>query len=228
MFNVEKLNDKVYYFKNVIDKPYEFIEKIEYLDSISSQDKVFVPRVEWNSSNERDFQYGDIQRIIKNNLSKLNKDELNLSNYIINTVDSAMKDMFEYVKNDQSSNDEIYIYPSFCIHRYYKGAAMGAHNDQQDGNTKLKYSVVIYLNDDYEGGELSFVISNTDGELKNKPDEDYNIAVTNNQINFGIKPEAGSALVFPSGSPYYHTAHVVKSGKKYMIPGHWLTEAANA
>ena len=39
---------------------------------------------------------------------------------------------------------------------------------------------------------------------------------------FGIKPKAGSVIIFPSSAPYHHTAHLVKSGFKYMVPGHWI------
>lgn len=227
MFTVEKLDDQIYYFKNVIESPELFLEKIEYLNSISSKDTIFAPRVEWNASNDKDFQYGDIQRVIEKNSVNMSGEDLKLSEYVISCINDVMFKTFEYVKADQNINSDVNIYPSFCVHRYYQGASMGAHNDQQDGNKNLKYSIVIYLNDDYEGGEISFVLSDTDGELKDKPNENFTIAKENKQINFGVKPKAGSALVFPSGAPYYHTAHIIKSGKKYMIPGHWLNEAVN-
>jgi hypothetical protein len=35
-------------------------------------------------------------------------------------------------------------------------------------------------------------------------------------IDFWIKPTAGSVVIFPSQEPYYHQAHEVKSGFKYM------------
>jgi hypothetical protein len=35
-------------------------------------------------------------------------------------------------------------------------------------------------------------------------------------IDFWLKPEAGSVVIFPSQEPYYHQAHEVKSGLKYM------------
>jgi predicted 2-oxoglutarate/Fe(II)-dependent dioxygenase YbiX len=52
----------------------------------------------------------------------------------------------------------------------------------------------VYLNDDYEGGEVEFV-------------------------NFGIKikPQPGMLLLFPSTYPYAHIAHPVTSGVKYAI-----------
>jgi predicted 2-oxoglutarate/Fe(II)-dependent dioxygenase YbiX len=55
-------------------------------------------------------------------------------------------------------------------------------------------SLVAYINDDYEGGELSFRLQN----LK-------------------IKPEAGDLFIFPSTFMYPHKAEVVTSGIKYSI-----------
>lgn len=55
-------------------------------------------------------------------------------------------------------------------------------------------SCVIYLNDEYEGGEIEFV-------------------------NFGIKvkPIKNSMVLFPSNYPYSHVAHKVLSGTRYAI-----------
>jgi len=55
-------------------------------------------------------------------------------------------------------------------------------------------SMLIYLNDDYEGGELSF----------------YN-------LNYQVRPRAGAAVMFPSGHRYLHQAETVTSGVRYAI-----------
>jgi hypothetical protein len=89
----------------------------------------------------------------------------------------------------------------------------------------------MYLNDDCEGGEISFKLSDyKDNSQVFSPDLDYDLAVKNNEIDCGIKPRAGSVIIFPSSAPYYHIAHIVKSGVKYMVPSHWIhkdREAAN-
>ena len=87
----------------------------------------------------------------------------------------------------------------FGINRYFKDAEMGPHADQADGNLSLRYSIVTYLNDDYEGGEIEF---------------------PNQSIK--IKPVAGSSIIFPSSAPYLHRSHKIISGKKYMCPSFWL------
>jgi hypothetical protein len=81
----------------------------------------------------------------------------------------------------------------------------------------------MYLNDDFDGGEISFALSDYEDVKKvASPDLDYDIAVDKNQIQIGLKPKAGSVIIFPSSAPYYHTAHVVKTNFKYMVPGHWI------
>jgi hypothetical protein len=102
---------------------------------------------------------------------------------------------------------------------------MGTHYDQQEGDSRLKYSLVLYLNDDYDGGEISFnikegVLTSTDDAAKAEfpVDSEHNKKV----IDFYIKPKAGSCIIFPSSPPYSHTAHIVKTNWKYMVPGFWM------
>ena len=63
----------------------------------------------------------------------------------------------------------------------------------------------IYLNDDYEGGELSFKIFKTDSEYE--------------LIRY--KPKAGDTVVFPSHRPYYHGVTKTTSGSKYFVRMFW-------
>lgn len=85
------------------------------------------------------------------------------------------------------------------------------------------YAAVCYLNDDYEGGEISFkIVDYFEPSERPDVDPDYNEAIRLKQIDVGIKPKANSIVIFPSSAPYFHTAHIIKSNVKYMIPGHWI------
>ena len=100
--------------------------------------------------------------------------------------------------------------------------AMYWHQDP-GAESNINASFSLYLNDDFEGGEISFVMSPyEDVRSAPSPSLDYDIALANNEIAFGVKPKAGSIIIFPSSAPYYHTAHIVKTGFKYMVPGHWI------
>jgi hypothetical protein len=61
------------------------------------------------------------------------------------------------------------------------------------------YSSLVYLNDDYEGGEIVF--------------PEYDLA---------IKPKAGEVVTFPTNAMYLHAVNHVKSGTRYNIVLKWF------
>jgi len=63
----------------------------------------------------------------------------------------------------------------------------------------------IYINDNYEGGGLSFKVFRTETEYD----------------KFSYKPQAGDSLVFPSHHPYYHGVKKTLSGEKFFIRTFW-------
>lgn len=60
---------------------------------------------------------------------------------------------------------------------------------------KYNVSVLMYPNDDYAGGEITF--------------PDYDLF---------IKPKAGSMIMFPGNGAYKHTVERVKEGTRYTMP----------
>lgn len=96
-----------------------------------------------------------------------------------------------YVK--QFGFEEPLFHEPYGVLRYSGGQEYTAH---YDGSTSIgrAISALVYLNDDYEGGELEF---------------------TNFKIK--IKPEPGMLILFPSNYAYTHIAHPVTSGTKYAI-----------
>jgi hypothetical protein len=99
----------------------------------------------------------------------------------------------EWYKNNFAIEEQIFIVEGFNILRYQTGQEYHAH---YDGGTyeKRVISPILYLNDEYTGGEIEFV----------------NQGVT-------IKPEAGMFLIFPANFAFRHIAHPVKTGTKYAI-----------
>lgn len=83
----------------------------------------------------------------------------------------------------------------------YEGTTADHYDAHYDGGpaTGRWISAILYLNDDYEGGELEFVAFG----------EKY-------------KPKAGTLVLFPSNYAYTHIAHPVTSGTKYAIVT-WIT-----
>jgi hypothetical protein len=87
--------------------------------------------------------------------------------------------------------------------------AIGWHTDRPRGldespGPKSILTVTIYLNDDYEGGEVAF--------LKDGGDE---VIV--------YKPKAGDIVIFPSCEPFHHAAMPIKSNTPKYFIRHFLT-----
>jgi predicted 2-oxoglutarate/Fe(II)-dependent dioxygenase YbiX len=89
------------------------------------------------------------------------------------------------------------------ILRYQPGGFYLRHADNcqvdQPSNTWYRVrdrdlSLLIYLNEDFTGGGLTFV-----------------------NFNYHFRPHAGDLLVFPSDNRYEHQAEVVESGVRYVI-----------
>ena len=102
-----------------------------------------------------------------------------------------------------TTGDQVEWFEAPSILRYQSGGFFLAHADSclldPASNTWFKVkdrdlSLLIYLNDDFTGGGLSFV-----------------------NFNFHLRPRTGDMLVFPSDNRYAHQAEVVESGFRYVI-----------
>lgn len=216
------LNDMVYYYEDAVKNFAEVMKTIQELNELGSTEKSPLWQ-DWTSSNDKTFIYGETQTFDLNQIKNMEEPYRSKSEFIYINIMQSLYDVCRDYANSVGDSDEPRLFPVFNIKKYNTGAAMGAHYDQLDGDKTLRYSLVMYLNDDCEGGEISFKLSDYEDHHKVvSPDLDYDVAVKNNQIDFGVKPSAGSVIIFPSSAPYYHIAHTVKSGVKYMVPSHWI------
>jgi len=81
--------------------------------------------------------------------------------------------------------------------RYQTGHHFDEHVDQMVGATaygQRLITAILYLNDDYEGGELLLP-----------------------QQSLVYKPKAGSLILFPSGFCYPHASNRIARGTKYAV-----------
>jgi hypothetical protein len=128
------------------------------------------------------------------NLSWLKKNSPNpLLHHIYDQYHSLLTEYCKSYYLDYSINENCFSDEPYSIVRYKPGDHYPNH---YDSNTSLgrHISAILYLNDDFKGGELYFK-------------------------NFGltIKPEAGMLLLFPSNYAYQHEALPVTKGNKYAI-----------
>lgn len=231
--NKEILDPKVYYYTDAIkdfDKFQSTLIELDSLESVNGSD-VNVWNT-WTASNDKSFIYGETKTFDINAINRLDGEIAEKSKYIYDSIMTTLYDVCKDYATSIGDFDEPRIFPTFNIKKYNTGIGMGAHFDQLDGDKTLRYSLVMYLNDDCQGGEISFQLKDYDGGWTSTEgfskgsapavDLDYDIAVADKAIDFGLKPKANSVIIFPAFPPYFHTAHVVKSGFKYMVPSHWI------
>jgi predicted 2-oxoglutarate/Fe(II)-dependent dioxygenase YbiX len=113
---------------------------------------------------------------------------------VINRPDETFKPLIKKYKNKtiKMFNDEFKYFSGYIATKYVPGVGMATHIDSQVGE---EMGVLMYLNDDYEGGELTY----TDPE-------------GNEQT---IKPKTGDMVYCPSWYP--HGVNKVTSGTRYFF-----------
>ena len=194
----KKLHENVYYYTNVFENPKEMIEMLESLEKDETSHQAITP---WKEDS--------CERYRKDLIYDL-KDQTNpLAKKIIEDLHAGIEKAARAFVKDRGLDFEPNISPLLDMCKYVPGGKLGFHYDGIDGDKSLLYTIVAYFNDEYEGGEISFTVME-DG--KRRPGDNIN----DPNIDFWVKPEPGSVIIFPSQSPYYHQAHEVKSGLKYM------------
>lgn len=190
MFNLKEY-DKIFYYKDVIQNPYELVGVIEDTDSFLNEHTSITKWKNWVSS-DGSYEFGHQKFITDKIKEEKNIDLLYINNTIKNAIEEVSKDYANKFNIDLG-----YLTP-ISISKYSKSKEMGKHVDSYGDDREPVLSVVVYLNDNYVGGDLYFV---------------------DQQVS--IKPEAGSIVVFPSVEPYYHESRKIIAGTKYMSPGFW-------
>jgi hypothetical protein len=224
---LKKLHEDVFYFTGVIPEVDKLVQALEDTESDPDITSVIPNWDSWEACSGQMYVYGSKKNF---NLEAYpeqitNVDSKETAKYISNTIIKAMTDVCEAYAKEKGITKPVNLAPYIGVNKYQEGTFMGTHFDQQEGDTRLYLSLVMYFNDNYEGGEISFsirdgVLTSTDFSAR----EDVLAPENEPLIDFWLKPEPGSCLIFPSSMPFSHTAHLVKSGSKYMSPGFWLSE----
>jgi hypothetical protein len=106
------------------------------------------------------------------------------------------QNVYEYVKSKYPGPFKDFDPLQCHISKFEKGHGMHEHFDTSKPND---ITTLIYLNDDYEGGEIYFP-----------------------EHGISIKPEAGDLVCFPDNENYVHGVMPVISGTRYASPM-WFT-----
>jgi Rps23 Pro-64 3,4-dihydroxylase Tpa1-like proline 4-hydroxylase len=207
MLDYEVLDLGLVYYKNVIPEP----QKI--LDLINSVDKRFLDKEHGSAPTavEAWVDWSDGTQLFNWQKFFPKPEEISPNDYYYNeqmTISKTLYDSLEVAFNHYSKT----LYPfasrniksrehSIHLLRYDEGGYLPAHSDH--GVSSRNLSTVMYLNDNYEGGEIEFKHSNV-----------------------RIKPDAGSVIFFPSNFLYVHEVYPITKGSRYSLP-HWYHNMRN-
>lgn len=169
------LGDRIVVFKNAIKHP-------EILISLAEE-------TGWTENNYDGYEDGLIHRYESSVLiAPVSKENIGF----LSDLGSAMK---AYVDLNHGISEDASRYAPAPwvadVSKYNKGGLASSHTDEDIVEDNGLCSVIVYLNDDYEGGEVGF--------------DDFDVE---------IKPSAGDVLIFPCH--YWHYGAEVLSGYKYM------------
>jgi hypothetical protein len=204
-FNYEVLDLGLVYYKNAIKESNNLINKINHLTTKFNNNEHIGAPTQVSPWMPWDYKYGDTNKVFcyktalpePKNIRKNDfyYEELTfISTELYSGLDAAKEhysnSIYPFAKNNLKSREH-----SLHLLRYEEGGYLPPHQDA--GISSRALSAVIYLNDQYEGGEIRFP-----------------------QSGVTLKPEAGSIVFFPSNFIYVHEVAPIKSGVRYSLP-HW-------
>lgn len=224
----KKLHENVYYYENVFDNPQWVIDSLNHLDKDENTYEAITKWYNWLASNNEKDCFGQKKDLYYSQRNSVNGDNANLTKEVIELMKNNISDLCYKFVEDRELDMTPNVSPFLDMCKYTKGGNLGLHFDQQDGDKSLLYSIVLYFNNDFEGGEVSFIVD--ENKIKNNffPGDDMSDVKNQSIVDFWIKPEPGSALVFPSSFPYLHKSHPIKSGNKYMSTAFIFVEGFDA
>ena len=191
----ENLGNGIVRYKNVIKNEFNIIERLESNIKPEGDEttnyswqpayvgyKQLIP--EYRNCNDFKFKKTDIE-------TDQSQQSINLQGIWQDVYDAQFPAVQDYTR--EYNLGELKYWEAFNFIKYGPGQHFMEHHDH-GFSYNCTVSLVAYVNDDYEGGELYFRLQN----LK-------------------VKPNAGDLFVFPSNFMYPHQAMPVHSGTKYSI-----------
>jgi hypothetical protein len=179
--NTYQLENNIFYIKEFLSN-----EELNYANSlindIQSDDWEMLNDVHHESWHNKFYDHNDMV------LNKIIMEKIN--RIIINLPDMVVAGFNRVLRQSPGNNMDAHI---------------DEINDQSNGSIR-EYALVVYLNDDYIGGDLSYV-----------------------DLDISIKPEAGSLMIFKTGPKYLHEVKTVAGNTpRYCLPAFMFSSWPNA
>ena len=211
MYNKKEIMPKVMVYRDAIPDIDHIFKIIKDSESINDPSLIIQPWEKWNTNN------GSMSKVKEGIFIGTNRDGtiLEQQKYVNETLKQLVKilssDYLDTWSNTGTwphvSSFEDLVDCDIDLLKYYKTDldkkyALYYHTDLKEETLQSRgykqiLTFTIYLNDEYEGGEISYM------------DEERGVLVT-------YKPKKGDVTVFPSGPPYFHGVKPITSNYKYL------------
>ena len=115
---------------------------------------------------------------------------------ILNMIQKTALRVYNFVLDNYDSQFESFIDEKTHIAKFIAGKGMHGH---YDSSRPLDIATLVYLNDNYEGGEIYFP-----------------------KYNLSFKPKPGDLLCFPDNPNFIHGVRPIIKGTRFTLP-RWFT-----
>jgi len=185
-------------YDNVIPNSEKFNEQIE--------EGILSANLSWNAAGVKEGDYAHVNTTSRDTStigvpysSVIKEDYSSFAATFFTTLSNTFLENFGPVERDYKGSYGITTtwHDSYGILKYGVGQKFTNHiDDHTDYHRRI--STVYYMNDDYDGGEITFP-----------------------RFEVSIKPKANQMIVFPSTYVYNHSVNEVTSGTRYAVVS-WL------
>jgi hypothetical protein len=182
----------IHLYKNAIKKD----ECMNIINTLENEIALEIPGIQWSGAEVNGKELvGEVRNCVdlkykRENLGKSTPFSQNLFN-IHESVDISLDKCLQHYQS--LWHLKMHYKEAFNFVKYLPGKYFKIHGDHGPYYA-CTISAVVYLNDDYEGGEIQFT-----------------------RQGLTIKPEAGDIVMFPSNFVYEHASLEVFSGTKYSV-----------
>lgn len=193
-FAVEEIQDNVLLVKDFILEE-ELEEIFDYINNAKEEDWL----IEYTTNLKRfcmeKFGRDDVENLVAEGKFEITQN-WNDKNLNIRHTDLYQKLYTRLSELIKVSSEDLHLSGFATIQRMQEGVELKSHTDQHT-DPSIKYATILYLNDDYVGGELFF-----------------------EKNGLEIKPEKKSMLIFPGNDEFEHgVKHVGKGPIRYVLVG---------
>jgi hypothetical protein len=141
---------------------------------------------------ERKYGRTDVENLVEEGLIEITTHWIDKNLSLPYEISEAMS---ERIKKIIAFDPDVAFDGVGTIQRQYEGEPLIEHVDNHS-DPMIEYAVIMYINDDYNGGELFF-----------------------GRLGLEIVPPAKSMIIFPSGEDYLHGVKPPAAGpQRYVLP----------